>query len=98
MIVDRFMPETEGSSRSIAELFVLGFQFVLFYYGWLLTRKMGDETAISLVVGKNGLGLQRAADHRRPHAPDQRPASAASYLGQSNRKGADAAWSGSSSE
>jgi len=27
---------------------VLGFQFVLFYYGWVLTGKMGDETAISL--------------------------------------------------
>lgn len=32
----------------VGELAVLGFQFVLFYYGWVLTEKMGDETAISL--------------------------------------------------
>ena len=32
----------------MGELAVLGFQFVLFYYGWILTERMGDETAISL--------------------------------------------------
>jgi len=32
----------------VGEIAVLGFQFVLLYYGWILTEKMGDETAISL--------------------------------------------------
>jgi TRAP-type C4-dicarboxylate transport system permease small subunit len=32
----------------IGELAVLGFQFVLLWYGWILTERMGDETAISL--------------------------------------------------
>jgi len=32
----------------VAELFVLGFQLVLFYYGWVLVRSMEFDTAISL--------------------------------------------------
>lgn len=32
----------------IAELFTLGFQAVLFYYGWLLVKSMEFDTAISL--------------------------------------------------
>ena len=27
---------------------------MLFYYGWILTQKMGDETAVSLVWVKMG--------------------------------------------
>lgn len=49
LVVDRF----EGGARKtidiVSECCVLSFQFVLFYYGWQLTQKMGDETAISLV-------------------------------------------------
>jgi TRAP-type C4-dicarboxylate transport system permease small subunit len=47
--VERLMPEMRRKFQIVAELFVLGFQWVLLYYGWLLTLKMGDETAISLV-------------------------------------------------
>jgi TRAP-type C4-dicarboxylate transport system permease small subunit len=32
----------------VGEIFVLGFQFILLYYGWILTERMGEETAISL--------------------------------------------------
>ena len=48
VVVNRLMPSTRRMIKIVAELFVLGFQVVLFYYGWLLTQKMGDETAISL--------------------------------------------------
>ena len=40
-----------GARRAVdvvGELATLGFQFVLFYYGWILTERMGDETATSL--------------------------------------------------
>lgn len=49
LVVDRFEAGTRRLIDIIGECFVLGFQFVLFYYGWLLTEKMGDETAVSLV-------------------------------------------------
>jgi len=49
IVVDRLMPSTRKITELIAESCVLGFQAVLFYYGWLLTQKMGDETTVSLV-------------------------------------------------
>ena len=49
VVVGRLLPGTRRIIDLIGECFVLGFQFVLLYYGWLLTRKMGDETAVSLV-------------------------------------------------
>ena len=48
LIVDKLDPGTRRAVDCVAELAVLGFQFVLFYYGWVLTEKMGEETAISL--------------------------------------------------
>jgi len=48
LVVDKLAPPTRRVVDLLAELAVLGFQFVLFYYGWVLTQKMGDETAISL--------------------------------------------------
>ena len=42
------MPTPRKVVDFVAETAVLGFQFVLCYYGWVLTEKMGDETAISL--------------------------------------------------
>ena len=48
LVVNRFTPSTRRVARVVAELFVLGFQVVLFYYGWILTQKMGNETAVSL--------------------------------------------------
>ncbi len=80
MIVDRFGPNTKRMVEAFAELFVLGFQVVLFYYGWLLTQKMGDETAVSLVWVKMGWVYSVLPITGGAHAPDQRPAPAASYL------------------
>jgi TRAP-type C4-dicarboxylate transport system permease small subunit len=84
--------------EAFAELFVLGFQVVLFYYGWRLTQKMGDETAVSLVWVKMGWvysvlpitgGVMLVISVQRLlHL----------IFGIGSRKGADAAWSGSSSE
>ncbi|MBM4297351.1 MAG: TRAP transporter small permease [Deltaproteobacteria bacterium] len=98
MVVDRFMRKTRRIVEAVGELFVLGFQVVLFYYGWLLTRKMGDETAVSLVWIKMGWvysvlpitgGIMLVISVQRLlHLT----------LGIGSRKGAQAAWSGSSSE
>ena len=98
MIVDRFMRNTKSMVEAVAELFVLGFQVVLFYYGWRLTQKMGDETAVSLVWVKMGWvysvlpitgGVMLVISVQRLlHL----------IFGIGSRKGADAAWSGSSSE
>jgi TRAP-type C4-dicarboxylate transport system permease small subunit len=49
VVVDRLQPSTRRIIDFISESFVLCFEGVLLYYGWLLTRKMGDETAVSLV-------------------------------------------------
>jgi TRAP-type C4-dicarboxylate transport system permease small subunit len=98
LLVNRF-PSTPGKvARVIAELFVLGFQVVLFYYGWVLTQKMGNETAVSLPWIKmawvysvlpiaGGLMLLISLE-RLGHL----------LFGNANGKGAEAAWSGSSSE
>jgi TRAP-type C4-dicarboxylate transport system permease small subunit len=97
-VVARLMQNTRRKIEIVAELFVLGFQFVLLYYGWVLTQKMGDETAVSLAWVKMGwvysvlpitggimllISLQRLV-----------------YLvfGKGYQKGAEVAWSGSSSE
>ena len=49
VVMNRLLPETRRIFDLVAESFVLGFQIVLFYYGWYLTGKMGDETAVSLI-------------------------------------------------
>ena len=49
LLVNKLAPPARKVVDILAELAVFGFQFVLFYYGWILTQKMGDETAISLV-------------------------------------------------
>jgi len=48
LLVNKLAPPARKVVDVAAELAVLGFQFVLFYYGWVLTERMGDETAISL--------------------------------------------------
>ena len=48
LLVNKLAPLARKVVDVVAELAVLGFQFVLFYYGWVLTERMGDETAISL--------------------------------------------------
>ena len=97
-VVARLMQNTRRKIEIVAELFVLGFQFVLFYYGWVLTQKMGDETAVSLAWVKMGWvysvlpitgGIMLLISLLR-----------LVYLvfGKGYQKGAEAAWSGSSSE
>jgi TRAP-type C4-dicarboxylate transport system permease small subunit len=71
---------------------------VLFYYGWVLTEKMGDETAISLpwvrvswinsVLPVSGALLLVIGAARLFGI----------LVGRTNRKGGHEAWSGSSSE
>lgn len=48
LVVDKLTPRTRRVVDFVGEAAVLGFQFVLLYYGWILTQRMGDETAISL--------------------------------------------------
>ena len=48
LLVDRLTPKVRRFVELIGECFVLLFQWVLFYYGWVLTDKMGDEIAVSL--------------------------------------------------
>ena len=98
IVVDRFMPSTRKFVELIAEFCVLGFQAVLFYHGWLLVQKMGDETTVSLVWVKmrwiysvlpitGGLMLVISL---------MRCVSIAT--GNASGKGGDSAWSGSSSQ
>ena len=98
VVVDRLQPNTRRIMDFISEGFVLGFQIVLFYYGWQLVQKMGDESAISLPWIKMGwvysvlpiagglmlvISLMRLVDIAS---------------GRKLQRGEDAAWSGSSSE
>ena len=48
LLVNKLAPTTRRVVDVAGEIAVLGFQFVLLYYGWILTERMGDETAISL--------------------------------------------------
>jgi TRAP-type C4-dicarboxylate transport system permease small subunit len=98
MVVNRLMSSSRRKIEVVAELFVLGFQIVLFYYGWNLMQKMGDETAISLPWVKMGWvysvlpiagGLMLLISLERLHQL---------CFGGGIGKGAEAAWSGSSSE
>ena len=98
MVVNRFLPNTRRIVGGVAELCVLGFQVVLFYYGWTLMQKMGDETAISLPWVKMGWvysvlpiagGLMLLISLERLLGL---------FFGNGRRKGAEPAWSGSSSE
>jgi TRAP-type C4-dicarboxylate transport system permease small subunit len=98
LLVNKLAPATRRAVDVVGELAVLGFQFVLCYYGWVLLEKMGDETAISLpwvkvtwissVLPLTGglllvISLTRLVDILK---------------GRSNAQGGHGAWSGSSSE
>jgi TRAP-type C4-dicarboxylate transport system permease small subunit len=98
IVVDQFGPSTRKIADLIAESFVLGFQAVLFYHGLLLVQKMGDETTVSLVWVKmrwvysvlpitGGLMLVISLMRFVKIA-----------AGNESGKGADSAWSGSSSQ
>jgi TRAP-type C4-dicarboxylate transport system permease small subunit len=98
LLVEKLAPLARKVADVVAELAVLGFQFVLFYYGWILTERMGDETAISLpwvkvtwissVLPITG-GLLLLISLARL---------VGLLSGQTNKPGGHGAWSGSSSE
>jgi TRAP-type C4-dicarboxylate transport system permease small subunit len=98
LLVDKLAPTPRKVVDLIAELAVLGFQFVLLYYGWVLTERMGDETAISLPWVKvswinsvlpitGGLLLLISATRL-----------VGILFGWTNKEGGHGAWSGPSSE
>ena len=94
----RLGPTARRTLDCVSELLVLGFQGVLLWYGWLLTRKMGDETAVSLEWVKMGWiytvlplsgGLMLLISLRRLGRI---------LSGSGDQPGGETAWSGSSSE
>jgi TRAP-type C4-dicarboxylate transport system permease small subunit len=54
LLVDKLGGTQRRIVDFVAEIAVFGFQFVLCWYGWVLTRTMLDETAISLPWVKVG--------------------------------------------
>lgn len=98
LVVNKLAPPARKVVDVVAELAVLGFQFVLFYYGWVLMQRMGDETAISLpwvrvtwitsVLPVTG-GLLLLISVTRM---------VGILSGRTNKQGGHGAWSGSSSE
>ncbi len=97
-VVNGLLPQTRRIIEFISESFVLVFQIVLCYYGWLLTRRMGDETTISLVWVKMSWiysvlpitgGLMLLISLTRLIEI---------VLGKKRERGGEAAWTGSSSE
>ncbi len=54
VVIEKFHPGARRLVDFIGECFVLAFQVVLFYYGWELVKKMGDESAVSLPWVKTG--------------------------------------------
>ena len=98
LFVNRLKPRARKIAELIGEFFVLGFHAVLCYYGWTLTERMGDETAVSLPWVRMGwvysvipiagglmllISCERLLDL---------------LIGSGTGKGAGAPWSGSSSE
>jgi TRAP-type transport system small permease protein len=98
LMVEKLAPTARRVVDVVGELAVLGFQFVLFYYGWVLTERMGDETAISLpwikvtwissVLPITGGMLLLISLWRLVGL----------LSGRTHKKGGHEAWSGSSSE
>ena len=98
LLVNKLAPGARRAVDAVGELAVLGFQFVLCYYGWVLTEQMSDETAISLVWVKVGWinsvlpitgGLLLLISVARLFN---------NLAGRPYRQGGHDAWSGSSSE
>ena len=98
LLVDKLAPLQRRIVDIVGEIAVLGFQLVLFYYGWVLTERMGDETAISLtwvkvtwinsVLPITGALLLVISLTRLVSI----------LVGRNNKQGGHEAWSGSSSE
>jgi TRAP-type C4-dicarboxylate transport system permease small subunit len=98
LLVDKLAPTPRRVVDFVAEIAVLGFQFVLCYYGWILSERMGDETAASLTWVKvswiNSVlpitgGLLLLISVARLIGI---------LTGKTNKQGGHEVWSGSSSE
>lgn len=48
LFVNKLAPGPRRGVDVAGEIAIIGFQFVLLYYGWILTERMGDESTISL--------------------------------------------------
>ena len=98
LLVEKLAPLQRRVVDVIAEAAVLGFQFVLCWYGWILTERMGDETAVSLtwvkvswinsVLPITGALLLLIGATRMVGL----------LFGKTDKQGGHGAWSGSSSE
>ena len=49
LMVEKLAPLPRRVADVVAELAVLGFQFVLFYYGWILTERLDKELLQKMV-------------------------------------------------
>jgi len=98
LLVDKLAPTPRRIVDGLGEVAVLGFQFVLCYYGWVLTRTMADETAISLAWVKVGWinSVLPISGALVLLVSAMRLAGIVS--GRSDNQGGHATWSGSSSE
>lgn len=48
VLVERLPAGLKRAVELLAQLCIFGFQIVLCYFGWVLTQKIGDESAVSL--------------------------------------------------
>ncbi|MGH8649568.1 MAG: TRAP transporter small permease, partial [Burkholderiales bacterium] len=48
LFVAKLAPGPRRAVDVVGEIAIIGFQYVLLYYGWILTERMGDESTISL--------------------------------------------------
>jgi TRAP-type C4-dicarboxylate transport system permease small subunit len=98
LFVNKLGPRARRSVDFVAELAVFGFQFVLCWYGWVLTRTMLDETAISLPWVKVGWINSVLPITGALVLLISAMRIAGILSGKVDRKGGHEAWSGSSSE
>jgi TRAP-type C4-dicarboxylate transport system permease small subunit len=98
LVVDKLSPARRRIAEVVAEFSVLGFQFVLFYYGWSLASSMADETAISLVWVKMGWVNSVLPISGALLLLISATRMVGTIIGREDLKGGRAAWSGSSSE
>lgn len=98
LVVDKLSPGQRRVVDVIAEIAVLGFACVLFYFGWSLTSTMADETAISLPWVKMGWVNSVLPISGALLLLISATRMVGTIIGREDLKGGRASWSGSSSE
>ena len=110
VLVERLPAGWKRAVELTAEACVFGFQIVLCYFGWVLTEKIGDETAVSLVwvhmrwvysvlpISGALMLLVSGAELLRLSLGKSPFGPAASPKPEQGQEGGTIAWSGSSSE